>query len=106
MDHEYAPTFERVHAMAEACGRASLRMPVVDIDVDPEVVAGESVLVRAAGIEEGAADRVLPVERTHGPAAERVDVAVTEVRRQRTGDLRAVSVRERRQRRDNRPVRA
>jgi hypothetical protein len=67
---------------------------VVDVHVDPEVVAGEAVLVEAARIEERAANRMLRMQRRDGPPAIGIPVVVVEAARERARDPRLLPPRE------------
>ena len=71
--------FDRVDPMRATLGRAPFGPVVADRDVDAGVVDGAERGVWPR-VEEGAADRVLPVVRSHGPAAEGVVVALLDRR--------------------------
>ena len=70
---------DRVDPMGAALGRAAFGPVIADRDVDAGVVDGPERRV-GPRVEEGAADRVLPVVRSHGPPAEGVVVALLERR--------------------------
>lgn len=77
---------DRVDAVGEAGRGAWLGMPVVDADVDAEVVAGSSRVVDAARIEKRTAHGVLAMDGGDRPAAVHAVVRVTKGRRQSPGD--------------------
>ena len=75
---------ERVHAMRQPRRRPGLGRCVVDVDVDPEVVAGETVVIGPAWVDERPPDRMLHRPRRNRPTPRKRVVGVRETRRQRT----------------------
>ena len=75
---------ERVDAVRQPCRRPRLGTRVVDVDVDPEVVAGETVVISPARVDERPPDRMLHHPRRNRPTPRKSVVVVGETRRQRT----------------------
>ncbi len=91
-------SFDRVHAVRAPGRRATAGQVVTDGDVDAVVVDGAELVV-SARVEEGAADRVLAVERQHRPPPPLVVVALSDLepswntRHSRRSSLSSVAVR-------------
>ena len=75
---------ERIDAVRQPRRRPGLGTGVVDVDIDPEVVARQAVVISPTRVDERPPDRMLHRPRRNRPTPRQRVVEVRETRRQRT----------------------